>query len=71
MQINNLNHIESATQPVVGGYYYYYYRPTATASASADALAIGYKTYSSTYTSTQAVAGMFSSSVSGSYASAR
>lgn len=70
MQINNLNHIESANQTVVGGYYYYY-RPTATAYADAYSLAVGYKTYSSTYTSTSAVAGLFSSSVSGSYASAR
>lgn len=69
MQINNLNHIESAAQTVVGGTYYY--RPTAVAYANAYALAIGYRTYSSTYTSTDAVAGVYSSSASNSYASAR
>ncbi len=70
MKINNLNHIESAVQSVIGGYYYYY-SPKAVAAADANALAIGYRTYSDTYTSATAVAGIFSKSTSSSYAVAR
>ncbi len=71
MKINNLNHIESAVQSVIGGYYYYYYSPKAVAAADAKALAIGYRTYSDTYTNATAVAGVFSKSTSSSYAVAR
>lgn len=72
MKINNLNHIESAAQSVVGGsYYHYYYGPKAVAGADAKALAIGYRTFSNTHTNATAVAGVFSKSTSSSYAVAR
>ena len=66
MKINDLQHIEVATQEIKGGRR----RGSATANAGADALAIGRYTYTSTYTSVTAVKGFYSSSSSGSYASA-
>lgn len=71
MIISDLNHVEvvSKDQEIVGAGKYYYY-PSATAYANAHALAIGYKTYTSTYTSATAVKGVYSSSHSGSYANA-
>jgi hypothetical protein len=52
MKINNLNHIEVATQEIVGGYRRHKPVYVNTAEASAGALAIGSNT--STYTSTGA-----------------
>lgn len=63
MQINNLNHIEVATQEVTGAGYNRHYRPAVnTASAGAHANAIGRFTDASTYVSTTTVSGRGSSS---------
>jgi hypothetical protein len=71
MKINNLNHIEVATQDIVGGFKYKpKYKPSATATAGAEALAIGKITVTKTYTAVEAVSGVFSYSGSSSYASA-
>ena len=69
MKINNLNHIEVATQEIVGGGKKYYYpKPVYvnTADAFASALAFGKNT--ATYTSTNAfvVSGYTSASYSAS-----
>ncbi len=71
MKINNLNHIEVATQEIVGGgrNRYYYARPVYvnTANAFADAAAFGRNTATVTSTGTFVVSGF--SSLSGSSSS--
>ena len=71
MKINNLNHVEVATQEIIGGYRgrYYYYRPVYvnTANAHAGAAAFGRNTATFTSTGTLAVSGF--SSLSGSSSS--
>ncbi len=69
MKINNLTYVEAATQDVLGGYYK---KPRGIAVAYADAYAKAYGTLtlSDTYTKAIAVAGVYSKSVSSSYASA-
>lgn len=70
MTINDLSYLGEATEETaVTGGYYYYYGPRNTASANASAVALGYRTSSSTYTSATVSRGRFSSSHSSSYAS--
>ena len=70
MNINDLSYINVTEETTVtGGWRYYYRRPRNTASASAGARAIGYNTYTSTYTNAQVFQGGGSQSHSGSYAS--
>ena len=67
MKINNLNHIEVASQDIVGGYYYKkYVKPVYvnTAEAFADALAYGKNTATFTTTDVYVVSGRSSSSSS-------
>ena len=69
MKINDLNYIEAVTESLAGGYHSR--MRSAEARASADALTIGRNTFSFTSTSVYAIAGMYASSSSRSYASAR
>ena len=70
MKINNLNHIEVATQEIVGGgaKKYYYPKPVYvnTADAFAGALAFGYNTATYTRTDAFVVSGYTSASYSAS-----
>jgi len=68
MKITNLNHIEVATQEVIGGHHHRHRRGIAVANAGADSLAIGRYTSTSTSTGTLAIAGVLSASSSGSNA---
>lgn len=73
MLIKDLNHLDVVSEEtaIVGGRRNWK-RSTPMAEAFADAYsdAIGFKAFSLTYTDTQAVAGLFASSQSGSYAKA-
>lgn len=66
MKINNLNHVEVATQEVVGGYYKRYVKPVYvnTADALAGALAFGKNTSTFTSTNVLVVSGFTSASSS-------
>lgn len=70
MIIRDLEVLEVVSEAKIEGGWCYYC-PSANAYANASALAVGFNTYTSTYTNTQAVSGVFSSSNSGSYSSAR
>ena len=69
MKIHDLNYIESVTESLAGGYHSR--MRSAEARASADALTIGRNTFSFTSTSVYAIAGMYASSSSRSYAIAK
>ena len=71
MKINDLNYIEAVTESLAGGMHSPRTVRSAEARASADALTIGRNTFSFTSTSVYAIAGMYASSSSRSYASAR
>jgi hypothetical protein len=68
MIISDLSYSTVVDANVIGGTYKKYYPPVAKAYADAYSVAVGYITYSDTYTSTKAVAGYFSSSKSSSVA---
>lgn len=71
MKINNLNHIEAATQEIVGGGKKYYYpKPVYvnTADAFAGALAFGKNTATLTTTGVLVISGFTSASTSASSA---
>ena len=70
MKINNLNHIEAATQEIVGGRGHGYYKPiyVNVANAFAGANAFGSNTLTLTSTSAFVVSGVLSAS--GSYSGA-
>ena len=74
MQINDLNHLSILSEEVSitgGRKKRRRHQPRAKALADAGATAIGFRTYSDTITNVEAVAGLFSSSSSSSYASAK
>ncbi|MBE7384738.1 MAG: hypothetical protein F6J95_025405 [Leptolyngbya sp. SIO1E4] len=74
MKINDLNHLSTLSEdaPIMGGGRKKRRRqPRAKAFADAKATAIGFRTYSDTITNAEAVAGLFSSSSSSSYAESR
>lgn len=65
MNITDLNHLEVITDntEIVGGWRRYR-KPSALAVAAADATAVGFKSYSESATITEAVAGLYSRSIS-------
>jgi hypothetical protein len=71
MKINDLSHVETVTESVIGGISYPRSLRSAKARASAEALTIGRNTFSFTATSAYAVAGIYAASSSRSYASAQ